>query len=130
LKQRISSVEPEFNKLTNIRDQFQQEILSTRDTQAKAIADSFRSYVLGLGDTFESDFLRYQPDLKLFEFLSKGKRDAFNAELQKAFEQYITDKLGGLEPHSRARVECRLRTTLQECGELWCVLQPGDRSHY
>jgi replication fork clamp-binding protein CrfC len=93
LKQRISSVEPEFNKLTNIRDQFQQEILSTRDTQAKASADSFRSYVLGLGDTFESDFLRYQPDLKLFEFLSKGKRDAFNAELQKAFEQYITDKL-------------------------------------
>lgn len=92
LKQKISSVEPEFNKLTNIRDQFQKEIFSTRDTQAKAIADSFRTYVLNLGDTFESDFLRYQPDLKLFDFLSKGRRDAFNAELEKAFERYIADK--------------------------------------
>lgn len=92
LKQKIGSVEPEFNKLNNIRDRFQAEIRSTRDTQAKAIADSFRSYVLNLGTTFESDFLRYQPELKLFDFLNKGKREAFNAALQKAFEQYITDK--------------------------------------
>jgi hypothetical protein len=92
LKQRINSVEPEFNKLTNIRDQFQGEIRSTRDTQARAIADSFRSYVLNLGNTFETDFIRYQPELKMLDFLSKGKRDAFNASLQKAFEQYIADK--------------------------------------
>jgi replication fork clamp-binding protein CrfC len=92
LKQKINSVEPEFNKLTNIRDQFQQEIRSTRDTKARAIADSFRSYVLNLGNTFETDFLRYQPELKMLDFLSKGKRDAFNASLQKAFEQYIADK--------------------------------------
>lgn len=92
LKQRINSVEPEFNKLNQIRDQFQQEIRSTRDTQSKAIADSFRSYVLKLGDTFESDFIRYQPDLKLFDFLNQGKREAFNKALQNAFEQYIADK--------------------------------------
>ena len=92
LKERIFSVEPEFTKLIDIRDQFQSEIRSTRDTQARAIADSFRAYVLNLGNTFETDFLRYQPDLKLLDFLSKGKREAFNAALQKAFEQYITDK--------------------------------------
>ncbi|MBD2006137.1 MULTISPECIES: dynamin family protein [Cyanophyceae] len=92
LKQRISSVEPEFTKLSQIRDQFQQEIRFTRDIQAKAIADSFSSYVLSLGDTFETDFLRYQPELNLFDFLNQGKREAFNAALQKAFEQYITDK--------------------------------------
>ncbi len=92
LKQKISSVEPEFNKLANIRNQFQQEIHSTRDTQARAIADSFRSYVLNLGNTFETDFLRYQPELKMLDFLNKGKREAFNASLQSAFEQYITDK--------------------------------------
>jgi len=92
LKEKINSVEPEFNKLTNIRDQFQEEIRSTRDTQARAIADSFRSYVLNLGNTFETDFLRYQPELRMLDFLNKGKRDAFNASLQKAFEQYITDK--------------------------------------
>ncbi|MBD2194638.1 MULTISPECIES: dynamin family protein [Calothrix] len=92
LKQKIDSVEPEFKKLTNIRDQFQKEIINTRDTQARKISESFRSYVLGLGDTFETDFLRYQPELNLFDFLSIGKRDAFNTALQKAFEQYITDK--------------------------------------
>jgi replication fork clamp-binding protein CrfC len=92
LKQRIDSVEPEFNKLTNIRDQFQKEIINTRDTQSRKISESFRSYVLNLGNTFETDFLRYQPELNLFDFLSNGKRDAFNAALQKAFEQYITDK--------------------------------------
>jgi replication fork clamp-binding protein CrfC len=92
LKQRINSVEPEFTKLNNIRDQFQKEIINTRDTQAKSISDSFRSYVLNLGNTFENDFLRYQPDLNLLDFLSSGKREAFNEALQKAFEQYITDK--------------------------------------
>jgi replication fork clamp-binding protein CrfC len=92
LKKRIDSVEPEFSKLTNIRDGFQAEILKTRDNQARAIADSFRSYVLNLGNTFETDFLRYQPELNLFDFLSTGKREAFNSALQKAFDQYITDK--------------------------------------
>lgn len=92
LKKRINSVEPEFNKLTNIRDQFQKEIISTRDTQARTISESFRSYVLNLGNTFENDFLRYQPELNILDFLSSGKREAFNAALQKAFEQYITDK--------------------------------------
>lgn len=93
LRSRINSVEPEFNKLTNIRDDFQKEILKTRDTQAHSISDSFRSYVLNLGNTFETDFLRYQPELKILDFLNSSKREAFNAALQKAFEQYITDKL-------------------------------------
>jgi replication fork clamp-binding protein CrfC len=92
LRTRINSVEPEFTKLTNIRDDFQTEILKTRDTQAHKISDSFRSYVLNLGNTFESDFLRYQPELNILDFLSGSKREAFNAALQKAFEQYITDK--------------------------------------
>ncbi|MEH2196145.1 MAG: dynamin family protein [Nostoc sp.] len=92
LKKRIDSVEPEFNKLTGIRDEFQKEIINTRDTQARTISESFRSYVLNLGNTFENNFLRYQPELNLFDFLSSGKREAFNTALQKAFEQYITDK--------------------------------------
>lgn len=36
--------------------------------------------------------MRYQPELNLFDFLSTGKREAFNSALQKAFDQYITDK--------------------------------------
>jgi replication fork clamp-binding protein CrfC len=93
LKQRISSVEPEFKNLTDIRDRFQAEIRNTRDTKAQAIADSFRDYVLNLGNTFEADFLRYQPELNLFDFLNQGKREEFNRSLQKAFEQYVNDKL-------------------------------------
>jgi replication fork clamp-binding protein CrfC len=92
LRSRINSVEPEFNKLTSIRDEFKTEILQTRDNQAHTISDSFRNYVLRLDDTFETDFLRYQPELNVFDFLSSGKREAFNTALQKAFEQYIGDK--------------------------------------
>ncbi|MGB7443546.1 MAG: dynamin family protein [Coleofasciculaceae cyanobacterium] len=93
LKAKISSVEPEFNKLNEIRDQFQSEIRTVRDSKAKIVADSFRTYVLKLGDTFESDFLKYQPQLRFIDFLSSGKRQAFEAELRKAFENYINDKL-------------------------------------
>ena len=93
LKERINSVEPEFNKLTNIRDQFKQEIQNVRDSKAKAIADSFRSYVLNLGNTFESDFVRYQPELRFMDFLSQSRREAFENSLKQAFEQYINDKL-------------------------------------
>lgn len=92
LKKRIDSVEPEFNKLTGIGEQFQKEIINTRDTQARKISESFRGYVLNLGNTFETDFLRYQPELNVLDFLSSGKREAFNQALQKAFEQYIADK--------------------------------------
>ena len=35
LKKRIDSVEPEFTKLNQIRDQFQKEIINTRDNQAR-----------------------------------------------------------------------------------------------
>jgi len=93
LKEKISSVEPEFNKLTNIRDQFKQEIQNTGDSKAKAIADSFRAYVLNLGNTFESDFVRYQPELRFMDFLNKSRREAFENSLKQAFEQYINDKL-------------------------------------
>ncbi|MEO1429049.1 MAG: dynamin family protein [Cyanobacteria bacterium J06633_8] len=93
LREKIYSVEPEFQKLKNIGDEFQQEIIYTRDNQARRVSDSFRNYILNLGNTFETDFLRYQPELNLFDFLNSGKREAFNIALQKAFEQYITDKL-------------------------------------
>ncbi|MGK7877132.1 MAG: dynamin family protein [Xenococcaceae cyanobacterium] len=93
LKRKMSSVEPEFNKLINIRNQFKEEIRTVRDRQARAIADSFRDYVLNLGNTFESDFLRYQPELKFLDYLNEGKRQAFEAAFTQEFEKYINDKL-------------------------------------
>ena len=93
LKEKINSVEPEFKKLTQIRDEFKQEIIEVRDSKSRAIADSFRTYVLKLENTFETDFLRYQPELKFLDFFSQGKREAFEASLRQALEQYINDKL-------------------------------------
>ena len=93
LKEKINSVEPEFKKLSQIQDEFQQEIIKVRDSKSRAIADSFRTYVLKLENTFETDFLRYQPELKFLDFFSQGKREAFEASLRQALEQYINDKL-------------------------------------
>ncbi|HAG80385.1 MAG TPA: dynamin [Cyanobacteria bacterium UBA12227] len=93
LRERISSVEPEFNKLTEICNQFKDEIKSVRDSKARTIADSFRTYVLNLGNTFEADFLHYQPELRFMDFLSSGRREAFEVGLRQAFERYVNDKL-------------------------------------
>ena len=93
LKEKINSVEPEFKKLSQIRDEFQQEIIEVRDSKSRTIADSFRTYVLKLENTFETDFLRYQPELSFLDFFSQGKREAFEASLRQALEQYINDKL-------------------------------------
>ncbi len=97
LKEKINSLEPEFNKLNDIREQFQDEIRGMRDAKARAIADSFRSYILNLGNTFEIDFVRYQPTLSFMDSLQKGKRDEFTAAFKQAFEQYINDKMAAWE---------------------------------
>ncbi|MBE9039674.1 dynamin family protein [Oscillatoriales cyanobacterium LEGE 11467] len=93
LKQRIRSTQPEFDRLKEIRDRFQAEIHQTRDRQAKEISESFRSYILDLGSTFETDFVRYQPELQFLDALSQGKRDEFKTQFQRAFERYINEKV-------------------------------------
>ena len=105
LKQRIDSVVPEFEQLHEIRDRFQREIRNVRDSKAKKIADSFHDYVLNLGNTFESDFLRYQPSLNFLDFFSGSKREAFEMQLRQAFEQYINDKLSEWGRGAEAEME-------------------------
>lgn len=97
LEQRIESVTPEFEMLQDIRDRFQEEIVQMRDRQAQTVADSFRSYILDLGNTFEADFVRYQPNLGFLDSLQKGKREQFNAEFQQAFERYLNEKIAEWE---------------------------------
>ena len=92
LKRRIESVAPEFEKLENIRDRFQSDIREMRDRKSQTIANSLKTYIYQLETTFEEDFLSYQPELGLSEFLSGSGRDAFSAKLKKAFEQYVNDK--------------------------------------
>lgn len=97
LQAKISSLEPEFNQLADIRDQFQDEIREMRDRKATAIADSFRNYVLNLGNTFETDFVQYQPTLTFVDALQKGKREEFSVSFKQAFEQYINNKISAWE---------------------------------
>jgi GTPase SAR1 family protein len=93
LRQRIASVEPQFTQLNEIRDSFRDDIRQTRDRQARAIADSFRTYVLNLEHSFEQDFQRYQPsEMQFLDFFSESKREQFNLAAQKGFENYANDK--------------------------------------
>lgn len=93
LKERIISVEPQFTKLSEICNNFRDEIRTLRDRKARHIADSFKTYILGLESTFEQDFLRYQPgELKFLDFLSQNKRAEFEAGAKQSFQQYINDK--------------------------------------
>lgn len=93
LEQRIESVEPEFEDLQEIGEHFRDDIYRMRDQRSRSIADSFRTYIFDLEATFDQDFLKYQPpDLELLDLFSQGRREAFNAAFQQAFQQYINDK--------------------------------------
>lgn len=93
LREKIWSVQPEFEQLVNIRDQFKDEIRLIGERKAGDITDSFREFIAHLDDTFEEDFVRYQPELKFLDFLRKQKRQEFEVALKKAFEQYLTDTI-------------------------------------
>jgi GTPase SAR1 family protein len=114
LKAKINHVQPQFEKLREIRDQFLTEIRKSGGKLAGELAESFNSVLLNLDDTFEDDFTRYQPDLRFLEFLSKGKRAAFEAALQMAFEKYLNDKIA---EWTRVSAEPRLRVAFARLSE-------------
>jgi GTPase SAR1 family protein len=93
LREKIWSVQPEFDQLIDIRDQFKDEIRVIGERKAGDITTSFREFLANLDETFEEDFVRYQPELKFLDFLRKQKREEFEEALKKAFEQYLIDKI-------------------------------------
>jgi GTPase SAR1 family protein len=93
LRDKIWSVQPEFEQLVDIRDQFKDEIRLIGERKAGEITTSFREFLVGLDETFEADFVRYQPELKFLDFLRQQKRKEFEAALKTAFEQYLIDKI-------------------------------------
>lgn len=93
LRHRIWSVQPEFEQLLEIRDQFKDEIRVVGERKAGDITASFRQFILDLDQAFEEDFVRYQPQLKFLDFLRREKRQEFEADLKKAFELYLKDKI-------------------------------------
>ncbi|MGD1919497.1 MAG: dynamin family protein, partial [Pleurocapsa sp.] len=97
LKNKIDSVEPEFEQLQQIKHNFGNEIINKRGRITKSIANSFQDYISKLGDTFETDFVAYQPNLEFLDFLRQDKREEFNRAFKQAFERYLQDKLSRWE---------------------------------
>ncbi|MEM8717276.1 MAG: dynamin family protein, partial [Cyanobacteria bacterium P01_G01_bin.4] len=93
LHQKILSVQPEFDQLVEIRDRFKDEIRVVGEQKAGDITASFREFLANLDDTFETDLVQYQPDLKFLDFLRQQKRQEFQDSLKQAFEKYLTDKV-------------------------------------
>ncbi|NJK40263.1 MAG: dynamin [Acaryochloridaceae cyanobacterium SU_2_1] len=97
LKARIASVQSEFEQLAEIRNAFEQSIRQTRDREAQAIADSFKTYILNLESSFAEDFVASQPDLDFLNFLDKNNRAMFYTSFKRAFERYMNDRLAAWE---------------------------------
>jgi len=97
LQEKVASVESDFTKLEEIRDRYQKVITTSRDINAQLISESFKTYILGLENTFESDFADSQPDLEFLDFLEAEKRQEFHRAFKRAFERYINDRLAAWE---------------------------------
>ena len=97
LEVKVASVQSDFGKLEEIRDRYRQLIVNSSNLHAQSISDSFKAYILGLEDTFESDFADSQPNLEFLEFLEADKRQAFYRSFKRAFERYINDRLAAWE---------------------------------
>ncbi|MBL1208232.1 dynamin family protein [Geminocystis sp. GBBB08] len=93
LQQAIKSVEPDFNCLQQIRNQFQQDILKTKEKTADDLAQSAYLFFSQLDKTFEEDFRPYVPPLNFFKFLWGGKRKEFERKINEGFKKYVNDKM-------------------------------------
>jgi len=97
LKHKIATTTPEFAELQKLRNNFKQEIELTQTNTSQSLANSFSDYILGLEQTFETDFLAAQPEINFADFLDKTKREEFQLKFKKAFERYMNDCLASWE---------------------------------
>lgn len=105
LKASVASVQAEFEQLAAISTDFQAEIRKIRDRESQSIADSFRTHMLQLEQTFEADFVASQPDLEFLDFLNKENRAKFHDAFKRAFERYLTDRLADWEMQATQQLE-------------------------
>ncbi len=118
LKHRIEGLEPQFQKLAAIRDQLKHEIRVVRDRESRAVAESFRQYVLNLETTFEDDFFRYQPAIGLIEFIQQEKREEFISASKRAFERYLGEKMADWELTAEQRLTSAFQTLTDRVSDL------------
>ncbi len=90
LQKNISSVQPLFTKLENIRDSFRQNINQEKQRCSTKVAESFKSYIHSLEDTFYLDFSSYRPTL---QGVSESDAEKFCQEANSAFRRYLETKI-------------------------------------
>ena len=126
LQTRIDGVQPEFDTLHQIGEKFRDEIHRTRDRHARAIADSFKSYILDLPRTFDQDFFKYQPGTIAFlDYFDQEKRNEFNQAFEKAFEDYLKDRILAWITQAEKDLEVgleHLRTVADEYGQSYQIV--------
>jgi len=117
LKHRIASVKPEFDALSDIQNRFRNDIRSMRDRKSQTIANSLKTYIYQLEHTFEDDFMRYQPELGLTEFLSGQGREVFAIKLRKAFERYVNDKFHAWSKTAEKEIDLAFESLSKEAAQ-------------
>lgn len=117
LKQQVDSVQSHFEQLAAIGQQFQQEIKELRDREAEEIAESFKTYILGLEASFQNDFVSAQPDLDFLKFLDKNNRAAFYTSFKRAFERYMNDRLAAWEFIARQKLSAAFTQLSEKAAE-------------
>ena len=88
-----------------------------RDRKAATIANSLKTYIYQLENTFESDFLSYSPELGLTEFISGQGREAFSIKLKKSFERYGNDKFHAWSKTAEKEVDAAFKDLSQSAAE-------------
>jgi GTPase SAR1 family protein len=105
LKEKINAIQPEFDELTNIAKQFDEEIVEVRNKTADDASQSFKEYFLKLDQTFEADFTRYMPEINSLQFLRKNEREKFHDAIQQEFERYMQDRIADWSKTAEAKVQ-------------------------
>ncbi|MGF1489512.1 MAG: dynamin family protein [Prochloraceae cyanobacterium] len=104
LKDKIASLQTQFDQLAEIRDRFKELIARISDRYAKEISDDFTEYILGLDKTFEKDFPESQVNLEFFDFIKRDKREEFYTAFERSFERYINDRLANWELNAKDKL--------------------------
>ncbi len=120
IRAKIESVQPQFDRLVEIKAEVARRIEEEGKTQAQATGDSFEGMMTSLHETFETDFERVGGDIKMKQLLTRGGRAQIEQGMQESFESYIelkfTEWLNGPLNANLTSAAANLASELQEYG--------------
>lgn len=120
IRTKIEAVQPQFDRLVEIKAEVARRIEEEGETQARAAGDSFEGMMTSLHETFETDFERVGGDIKMTQLLTRGGRNQIEQGMQESFESYMelkfTEWLNGPLNASLTSAAANLASELQEHG--------------